>query len=54
MVLEHFPFTTMSQLISSIDPILAFYVIIGVVASVASFIMMKLHIPDSERYPKHR
>lgn len=54
MVLEHFPLAQMASLISSIDPIVAVYLIIGALGSIFAITMMKLYVPDSERYPKHR
>jgi len=48
MVLEYFHRSTMWQLISSIDPLVAFFFGIAVFVMVASYIATKFYIPDSE------
>lgn len=38
----------MSQLISSIDPVIAFYIGIGIVGLIVTIVADKMHMPDSE------
>lgn len=51
MVMEHFPPPQMLQFLVNIDPLLLFYIAIGVIGSVVAIILLKI-TPDPT--PLHR
>jgi hypothetical protein len=43
----------MQNLISSIDPVIAIYVVVTALCGIVTYIALKLHVPDHPDHPIH-